>query len=220
MGLPWISQLLKYQLSAGDVIFQSYTHLRIYNEMQWIYCWVTYLSPSMSGLIMMVLLAVVDVGRNRFWGKFSSLVIGMGTGVGGSTVTVRLSLRLGGQGGPWWLALKGDSSGRDLRSSQRPEGKSSELAQARDKPGMFLIIFPLYKEILYLSIYMGFPGVSDTKESACNAADLSSIPQLGRSLGRAWQPTPVFLSGEFPQTEEPGRLQSMGSQRVGHDGSD
>ena len=99
MGLPWISQLLKYQLSAGDVIFQSYTHLRIYNEMQWIYCWVTYLSPSMSGLIMMVLLAVVDVGRNRFWGKFSSLVIGMGTGMGGSTVTVRLSLRLGGRGG-------------------------------------------------------------------------------------------------------------------------
>jgi len=33
---------------------------------------------------------------------------------------------------------------------------------------------------------------------------------------RAWQPTPVFLSGEFPWTEEPGRLQSMGLQRVGH----
>ena len=34
---------------------------------------------------------------------------------------------------------------------------------------------------------------------------------------RAGQPTPVFLSGEFPWTEEPGRLQSMGSQRVRHD---
>ena len=34
---------------------------------------------------------------------------------------------------------------------------------------------------------------------------------------RAWQPTPVFLPGESPWTEEPGRLQSMGSQRVGHD---
>ena len=33
---------------------------------------------------------------------------------------------------------------------------------------------------------------------------------------RTWQPTPVFLPGESPQTEEPGRLQSMGSQRVGH----
>ena len=34
---------------------------------------------------------------------------------------------------------------------------------------------------------------------------------------RAWQPTPVFLPGESPWTEEPGRLQSMGSQTVGHD---
>ena len=33
---------------------------------------------------------------------------------------------------------------------------------------------------------------------------------------RAWQPTPVFLPGESPWTEEPGRLQSMGLQRVGH----
>ena len=33
----------------------------------------------------------------------------------------------------------------------------------------------------------------------------------------AWPPTPVFLAGEFSWTEEPGRLQSMGSQRVGHD---
>ena len=32
-------------------------------------------------------------------------------------------------------------------------------------------------------------------------------------------PTPVLLPGEC-QTEEPGRLQSMGSQRVGHDWSD
>ena len=30
-------------------------------------------------------------------------------------------------------------------------------------------------------------------------------------------PIPVFLLGEYPWTEEPGRLQSMGSQRVGHD---
>ena len=28
---------------------------------------------------------------------------------------------------------------------------------------------------------------------------------------------PVFLPGESPWTEEPGELQSMGSQRVGHD---
>ena len=34
---------------------------------------------------------------------------------------------------------------------------------------------------------------------------------------RAWKPTPVFLPGGFPWTEEPVRVQSMGLQRVGHD---
>ena len=34
---------------------------------------------------------------------------------------------------------------------------------------------------------------------------------------RAWQSTPVFLPGESPWTEDPGRLQSMELQRVGHD---
>ena len=39
---------------------------------------------------------------------------------------------------------------------------------------------------------------------------------------RKWQPTPVFLPGEFPRTEEPGRLQSKGlkesdtTQRLNH----
>ena len=47
-------------------------------------------------------------------------------------------------------------------------------------------------------------------------------PGLGRSRGkipwrRAWLPTPVLLPGESPWTEKPGRLQSIGSQRVGHD---
>ena len=32
-----------------------------------------------------------------------------------------------------------------------------------------------------------------------------------------WLPTPVFLPRESPWTEEPGGLQSMGLQRVGHD---
>ena len=36
-------------------------------------------------------------------------------------------------------------------------------------------------------------------------------------LEKAWQPTPVFLPGESPWTEEPGRLQFTGSQRVRHD---
>ena len=34
---------------------------------------------------------------------------------------------------------------------------------------------------------------------------------------RKWQTTPVFLPGESPWTEDPGRLQSMESQDMGHD---
>ena len=34
---------------------------------------------------------------------------------------------------------------------------------------------------------------------------------------RAWQPTPVFLPGESPWTEEPGGLQPIGFQRVRED---
>ena len=45
---------------------------------------------------------------------------------------------------------------------------------------------------------MGFPGGSDSKESACNAGDLGSVPGSGRSPGEEnWQPTLVFLPGEF-----------------------
>ena len=61
-----------------------------------------------------------------------------------------------------------------------------------------------------------FPRGSDGKESAHNAKDLGLIPGLERSPGGG-QPTPVFLPRESPWTEEPGRLQSTGSQRVRHD---
>jgi len=45
-------------------------------------------------------------------------------------------------------------------------------------------------------------------------------PRIGRiSWRRAWQPTPVFLPGESPWTEELGGLQSMELQKVGHDGA-
>ena len=34
---------------------------------------------------------------------------------------------------------------------------------------------------------------------------------------RIWQPTPLILAWRIPWTEEPGRLRSIGSHRVGHD---
>ena len=65
-----------------------------------------------------------------------------------------------------------------------------------------------------------FPGGSDGKESACKkeSADLGSIPGSGRSPGEGnGNPLQYILAWRIPWTEEPGGLQSMGSQTVGHD---
>ena len=63
----------------------------------------------------------------------------------------------------------------------------------------------------------GFPGGSEVKASACNAGDLGSIPGLGRSLEKEMATHSSILAWRIPWTEEPGGLQSTGSQRVGHD---
>ena len=60
----------------------------------------------------------------------------------------------------------------------------------------------------------GFSGGSDSKESACSGGDLSLIPGSGRSHGEG-NGKPLHYSGlENSKDIKPGRLQSMGSQRV------
>ena len=56
-----------------------------------------------------------------------------------------------------------------------------------------------------------------SKESAYNAGDLGSIPGSGRFPGEGNGNPLQYSCLEIPRAEEPGRLQSMGSQRVGHD---
>ena len=63
---------------------------------------------------------------------------------------------------------------------------------------------------------MGFPGGSDNKESACNVGDLGSVSGLGRSPGEGNSYPFQYSVWKIPWTEEPGRLQSMGLQRVRH----
>ena len=65
---------------------------------------------------------------------------------------------------------------------------------------------------------LGFPRSSVSKESACNAGDLGSVPGLGRSsLEKEMATQSIILAWEIPWTEEPGGLQSMGLQRVRYD---
>ena len=64
---------------------------------------------------------------------------------------------------------------------------------------------------------MGFPGDLEGKVSACNAGYLGSIPGSGRSPGEGNGAThSSILAWRIPWTEEPGGLQSTGSQKVRH----
>ena len=63
----------------------------------------------------------------------------------------------------------------------------------------------------------GFPGDSDGKGSDYNAGNLGSIPGSGRSLEKEMATHSSTLAWKIPWTEEPCRLQSMGSQRFGDD---
>ena len=72
------------------------------------------------------------------------------------------------------------------------------------------------KEGLCCGFQLGFPGGSDGKASARNVGDLGLIPGLGRSPGEGNGNPLQYSYLEIPWMEEPRGLQSMGSQRVGH----
>ena len=54
-------------------------------------------------------------------------------------------------------------------------------------------------------------------ESTCNAGDLDLILGQEDPLEEGMATDSSILTRKIPWTEEPGELQSMGSQRVGHD---
>ena len=60
-------------------------------------------------------------------------------------------------------------------------------------------------------------GGLDGKVSVYSARDPGSVPELGRSPGEENGNPLQYIAWKIPWTEEPGRLQSMGSQRVRHD---
>ena len=68
--------------------------------------------------------------------------------------------------------------------------------------------------------WMGFHSGSDGKESTCNARDLGSIPGLEKSPGGEHGNPLQYSCLENPMDrEEPGWVQSRGSQRVRHNWS-
>ena len=67
-------------------------------------------------------------------------------------------------------------------------------------------------------IYLGFPGGSVVKNSPANAGDAVKMWALSLGLEDPLEEEMATYSnipaGKIPWTEEPGRLQSMGLQRV------
>ena len=69
----------------------------------------------------------------------------------------------------------------------------------------------------HLKTFMGFPGSTVVKNPSANAGNVGSIPVPGRPpLEEEVAAHSCILICKSPWAEEPGRLQSMGSQRVGY----
>ena len=70
---------------------------------------------------------------------------------------------------------------------------------------------------------LGFPGGTSGKESACQCRRHKSCsfdPWIGKIPWSGMAAHYSVLAWSIPWTEEPGRPQCVGSQRVGHDWSD
>ena len=63
---------------------------------------------------------------------------------------------------------------------------------------------------------LGFPAGSDSKESSCNTGNLGQPLGQEDPLEKGKATLSSILAWRIPLTEEPGGLQAMGSQRVGH----
>ena len=65
---------------------------------------------------------------------------------------------------------------------------------------MFIRKIPWGRDRLPTPVFLGFPGGSAGKESACNVRDLGSIPGLGRSPGEGKDYPTSILAWRIPWT--------------------
>ena len=81
---------------------------------------------------------------------------------------------------------------------------------------MIKVILNLFQMSIQIWIILkqslGLPRWLSAKESACSAGDVGSIPGSGRPLEKEMVAYSNILAWRIPWTEEPGGLQSVGSQ--------
>ena len=106
---------------------------------------------------------------------------------------------------------------KTLTHPASPEGSSVDGGgKVLDISSIINLLISQMDLSLFSLEWWDFPGGSEGKQSACNAGGLGSIPGLGRSSGEGRATHSSILAWRSPWTEEPGRLQSLGSQRVRH----
>ena len=71
----------------------------------------------------------------------------------------------------------------------------------------YIFAYITYEASLIAQLVKNLPAIQETCVQSLGWED---------PLRRAWQTIPVFLPRESPQTEKPGRLQSMALQRTGY----
>ena len=81
--------------------------------------------------------------------------------------------------------------------------------------------FFFFNFLLHLSHILGFPGSTSDREPG-NAGDTRQVPSLAQedALEEGTATHSTILAWRIPQTEEPSRLQSTGSKRVGRNWRD
>ena len=81
----------------------------------------------------------------------------------------------------------------------------------------------IHKHVHNANTYIHSQVMLVVKKPPANGGDIrdtGSIPGSGRSLGGGHSNSLQYFTWRIPWTEESGRLQSIGSQRVGHNWSD
>ena len=76
---------------------------------------------------------------------------------------------------------------------------------------------PWRRDSLPISVFLGFPGDSDGKESTCNVRNLSSISRLGRSPGGGDATHSSILAWRIPMDRGAWRAAVHGVAKVGQD---
>ena len=108
-----------------------------------------------------------------------------------------------------------ESKGRSLTGQVRRDEKNTELLKTVSSFWAMWVLWDRH-------VFRGKWGrmVKNLPANAGDIRDPGLIPRSGRSPGGGRAADSSILAWEIPWTEQPGKLQSMGSQRLGRDWSD